>query len=227
MTEHKTLFAALAAVQAEMPTLPKDATNPHFRSKFTPLDTIVETTTPILTSHGLAWSARPSYDDAGNPTLRYTLAHGASGQREDGEMLLLLSKTDPQGQGAAITYARRYAISAVLNIVADEDVDGENIAPASKPKPKGKAKAKPKPAADEPYKPSEAAVAGLLELAASKGLRTAQTPDADPDALFRMYLAVLNIANTGDVAACVASITDRALFEELWESIETCDEVKP
>jgi hypothetical protein len=39
-------------------------------------------------------------------------------------MPLLLTKEDPQGQGSAITYARRYALCAVLNLVGDDDDDG-------------------------------------------------------------------------------------------------------
>jgi hypothetical protein len=39
-------------------------------------------------------------------------------------MPLLLSKNDAQGMGSAITYARRYALCAVLNLVADDDDDG-------------------------------------------------------------------------------------------------------
>lgn len=39
-------------------------------------------------------------------------------------MPLLLSEHDSQGLGSAVTYARRYSISAVLNLVADDDDDG-------------------------------------------------------------------------------------------------------
>lgn len=124
MAEHKSLFAALAAFQAEAPTLPKTATNPHFRSKFTPLDVIVEQTRGLLSKHGIVWIAKPGENADGKPVLDYTLAHAASGEREDGSMPLLLAKPDSQGQGSAITYARRYALCAVLNLVADDDDDG-------------------------------------------------------------------------------------------------------
>jgi hypothetical protein len=39
-------------------------------------------------------------------------------------MLLCAAKRDPQGQGAAITYARRFAYMSVLGLVADKDDDG-------------------------------------------------------------------------------------------------------
>lgn len=123
MSEHKSLLAALVAVQQECPTLPKDAVNPHYRSKFTPLDTIVETVGPLLAKHGLTWSTFPTRDEHG-PALRYVLGHATSGETIEDTMPLLLSKQDPQAQGSAITYARRYSICSVLNLVADEDEDG-------------------------------------------------------------------------------------------------------
>src|SRR5215471_264575 len=122
--EHKTLKQALVAFQAETPKLAKDGVNPHFSSKFTPLDTIVETIQPLLAKHGLAWAALPSSDEHGQPTLTYMLIHGPSGEELRGTMPLMLAKNDPQGQGSGLTYARRYAISAVLNLVSDADDDG-------------------------------------------------------------------------------------------------------
>lgn len=119
------LLAALWAVQQEAPTLPKDATNPHFKSNYTPLDTIVEKIGPILSRHGLVWTALPCRDEQGEPALRYRLAHVATGESLEGLMPLLLGKADSQGMGAAITYARRYSLCAVLNLVADDDDDGE------------------------------------------------------------------------------------------------------
>ena len=123
MSEHKSLAEALVAFQAEVPTLPKDSTNPHFRSKFTSLDTIVETVRPLLAKHGLAWSALPCVGPDGQPALRYQLLH-TSGEAQQDMMPLLLSKNDSQGLGSALTYSRRYALCAVLNLVADEDDDG-------------------------------------------------------------------------------------------------------
>lgn len=220
-TEHGSLFAALSAAQGEMPTIPKDATNPHFRSKFAPLDTIVEAVAPILSAHGLAWSSFPSYDDAGNPTLRYTLAHGASGEREDGVMLLLLGKTDPQGQGSAITYARRYAISAVLNIVADEDVDGEGIAPTSKPKAKAKAKPKtapaPEPVIPDDWRAGDSQANAFLAQAEAAGYGKDEGPGNWH--MLRLQLAMEGVPTAGEIDDVVKSLT-RAQFESVWNRLE-------
>lgn len=124
MADHKGLLPALLAVQSAAPTLPKDKTNPHFKSKYTPLDTIVETIGPLLAKHGLTWVACPTYGPDGHPALNYRLSHAQTNEGIEGTMPLLLSKPDAQGMGSAITYARRYSLCAVLNLVADEDDDG-------------------------------------------------------------------------------------------------------
>jgi hypothetical protein len=124
------LLEALLAAQREMPALKKTATNPHFKSKFAPLDTIVETVNPVLHKHGLTWSTLPGHDEYG-PALTYRLAHAPSGESIEGRMPLLLAKPDAQGMGSAITYARRYALCAVLNLVSDDDDDGSGAAAAN------------------------------------------------------------------------------------------------
>lgn len=128
MAAAESLLAAVLAVQKEAPPIAKSATNPHFKSKFAPLDEIVQTIDPILHKHGLVWMTLPVRDEHGDPALRYRLAHAPTGETVEGTMPLLLSKKDAQGQGSAITYARRYALCAVLNLVADDDDDGGRAA---------------------------------------------------------------------------------------------------
>ncbi len=118
------MIADLIALQKALPVMPKDTSNPFFKSKYTSLDTITEVVFPIMTKHNFAWVTQPSFTALGEPTLKYALLH-TSGEKIEGEMRLLLSKQDPQGQGSAITYSRRYAITSVLGIVSDADDDGE------------------------------------------------------------------------------------------------------
>lgn len=124
MTEHKTLVEALLAFQASPPKLAKTATNPHFHNKFVPLDGLMNQTLPVLAEHGLTWMTFPSQTEDGRPTLGYRLQH-VSGESVDGTMPLSIGdRVTPQAQGSAITYARRYAMMAVLGLVGDDDDDG-------------------------------------------------------------------------------------------------------
>lgn len=134
--EHATLTEALLAVQAELPSVAKEGENPGFMrngkpSKYMTLDAITAAVMPILNKHGLAWTTFPgfaSHEGRYEAILNYGLFH-ANGKME-GHMLLLSAKDNPQGQGAAITYARRHALTAVLGITADEDDDGQRAASA-------------------------------------------------------------------------------------------------
>lgn len=125
------LWHALLAVQAEAPALPKDktATVPtksggQYSYRYTDLATINEKVGPLLRKHMLVWTTKPIASAEG-PRLAYTLAHAPSGQTLSGEMdLMLPDDATPQGQGSAITYARRYSKVAVLDLIAEEDDDG-------------------------------------------------------------------------------------------------------
>jgi hypothetical protein len=125
------LLAAVVAVQRAAGTITKDKTATVRTDKgtytyaYASLDTILDTLRPLLARNKLAWLTYPSRDEDGQPVLRYQLAHAPTGESLTGSMPLLLAKTDSQAMGSAITYARRYALCAVLNLVVDEDDDAQ------------------------------------------------------------------------------------------------------
>lgn len=121
---HASLSEALVAAQADMPAVDRDSVNPHFKSKFASLGHIMAKARPVLNRHGIAVAQFPSSDEHGKPTLVTVLLHGPTGERLEYAAPLMLTKADPQGQGSAITYMRRYALSAALGIVDQEDDDG-------------------------------------------------------------------------------------------------------
>lgn len=123
------LFAALVAAQAEMRNPPKDSVNPHFKSKFADLATVLDTVKPVLAKHKLGVVQLPCEVAGIGPGLSTMLVH-ESGEFIRGVIALRPVKPDPQGIGSAMTYARRYGLQAVLGITADDDDDGNH---ASKP----------------------------------------------------------------------------------------------
>lgn len=131
MTEanNGSLAGAMLAVQAEAPTLQKDGRNPAFGgSRYATLHTVVETIRPKLVEHGLLWTTLPTTNEHGQPALRYRLEHVSTGKAIEDTAPLLLGKVDSQGLGSALTYMRRYTLCAVLNLVADDDDDGNAAA---------------------------------------------------------------------------------------------------
>ena len=116
------LAAALSAAQGEFQAVPKKADNPFFKSKYADLPSVVLAASPILTKYGLSVSQLPDFDGE-HDLLTTTIMH-SSGEWLEASARLHLVKDDPQGQGSATTYARRYAYSGALGIVTDEDDDG-------------------------------------------------------------------------------------------------------
>ncbi len=132
LTPQQQLYAALAKAQGEMVAVGKSKTNPHFKSKYASLDDIIEMAKPILAENGLASVQSPtmSGDDCGVITK---VIHKGGYEMDCGLLLLPLGRGGgAQGAGSSITYARRYAYSAVLSIACDDDDDG-NAAQKEKP----------------------------------------------------------------------------------------------
>jgi len=117
------LAGALSAAQRELQPAVKDSTNPAFRSKYADLGAVWDACREAITNHGLSVAQLPTTVDAGYVALETVLMH-ESGEWISSTVQTKLVKDDPQGVGSALTYLRRYALSAMIGIVADEDDDG-------------------------------------------------------------------------------------------------------
>jgi len=128
---HKGLYSALAAAQAEMGRALKDTNNPHFKSKYADLASVCDACMPALSKHGIA-VLQPPFDDETGRYVKTIFVHGESGETFECRVPLIVAKTDMQGYGSAVTYARRYGLMGMAGI-APEDDDG-NAAAKSPPK---------------------------------------------------------------------------------------------
>lgn len=117
------LAAALSKAQAEIKASSLDGKNPHFKSEYSTLTAIWDACRDALTSNGLSVVQTTDNDDAETVLLETTLLH-SSGQWITGRLKMKPAKADPQGVGSALTYARRYALAAIVG-VAPEDDDAE------------------------------------------------------------------------------------------------------
>lgn len=124
------LAKALAAVQAKVTPIGKDATNPHFRNKYASLDAIMESVRPLLAANSLSivqGGGAPISNVDGTVTgvaVETMLLHG-SGEYIASTITLPLDKGTAQAVGGAITYGRRYGVAALLALTTDEDDDGQ------------------------------------------------------------------------------------------------------
>jgi hypothetical protein len=120
------LATALAKVQAQLAPVGKDkkANAGQFSYTYADLASVQAAVFPLLAAEGLAWTACPTLGEHGF-VLYYALSHGPSDEKVEGLYPLPdPSRGTPQQIGSAITYARRYCLSAVVG-VATEDDDGK------------------------------------------------------------------------------------------------------
>jgi len=117
------LAEALSKAQGMMKGAIKDSENPFFKAAYADLASVWDACREPLSKCGLSVTQTTRIADNGEPVIITTLLH-ASGEWMSGELLVKPVKADPQSVGSAITYGRRYALSAIVGI-APEDDDGE------------------------------------------------------------------------------------------------------
>jgi len=115
------LAEALAKAQGEIKGALKDSSNPFFKSSYADLASVWDACRGPLSANGLAVIQTTDNRENGL-VVETTLAH-SSGEWVGGSLYIRPMKDDPQGVGSAITYARRYALAAMVG-VAPEDDDG-------------------------------------------------------------------------------------------------------
>lgn len=114
------IAAALVKAQSEMGNAVKDSKNPFFKSNFATLNAVREASLPVLNRHGIG-VFQPTTVIDGKLYVETTALH-ESGEFISGLYEVVTGKiNDPQATGAAVSYARRYALQALVNIGADDD----------------------------------------------------------------------------------------------------------
>lgn len=110
---------ALAKAQGKMRNATLNKVNPHFKSRYADLSQVRDTVIPALSENGIAVVQGTETDGSG--ILVTTRLVHSSGQWFESAFPISFDK--PQSMGSAYTYARRYSLSAICGIAADEDDD--------------------------------------------------------------------------------------------------------
>lgn len=123
------IAAAFIKAKREFGPVLKVANNPHFKSKFAPLDACLDAVDSACLNNGIALY-QETFDDSTGVTVETVFLHESGESLRCGKLHVPASKQDAQGYGSALTYARRYSLLAACGIAAEDD-DGNA---ASKPK---------------------------------------------------------------------------------------------
>ena len=121
------LSKSLVETQKELKQPLKDAKNPFFKSEYVPLENVAEAITQTATKYGLAFSQYATTTENGNVSVGTIVFHESGEYIEYPPLILKPENTKPQSIGSAITYAKRYALSAIFGITSDKDDDGNKV----------------------------------------------------------------------------------------------------
>lgn len=114
------LFAAMAKAFPEIEGATKDRNNPHFKSKYADLSSVVEAIKPALVRNDLFY-AQKTHDRTDGVCVETIVGHSSGEVFSFGELFVPAAKRDPQGFGSALTYARRYSLMTAFGVCPEDD----------------------------------------------------------------------------------------------------------
>lgn len=116
------LTKALIAARREMSPALKLSRNTYHKNMYADLNSVIDATLEPLANNGFMVIQPPSSPEADDHTYVITKLAHTSGEFIMCKLRLYLSKSDMQGLGSAITYARRYSLSSlVCGTQSDDD----------------------------------------------------------------------------------------------------------
>lgn len=210
------LAEALSKAQGEMGEARKEAENPYFRSKYADLATCWGVAREPLSRHGLAvvQTTAQEFAEIGEASRKqlvitvHTVLMHSSGEWISGALSMPLAKNDPQGVGSAVSYGRRYGLSAILGIVGrEEDDDGNSasIPPAAAPA-QARVKKTPAQTAESKEETRARAVKALTSMLvddAGLGLKAAEAAGWIRRALGRDDITGMESLSDAELARCL------------------------
>lgn len=116
------LADALYKAQQDMERAIKDSSNPHFKSKYADLSSVIDACIPALNKHGIS-VLQPIIEKDGKEYIETILLH-KSGQRTSCFTRIFYNQNTAQAFGSGVTYARRYGLQSFICLGAEDD-DGE------------------------------------------------------------------------------------------------------
>lgn len=118
------LFKAMAKAFPKIEGALKDSKNPHFKTTYADLSSVVSAIKPALSENGMFF-AQITHEQAGGVCVETIVCHETGEQMSFGKLFVPASKSDAQGYGSALTYARRYSLMTAFGVCPEDD-DGNH-----------------------------------------------------------------------------------------------------
>ena len=114
----KSIIQKIHEAKKEIGTIAKNAKNPHFKNTYADINALIEAVEPVLLEKGLLL-LQPIREGK-----QYTEIHDIESGESISSFLELNQSLQPQAQGSAITYFRRYTLQSLLSLMSEDD-DGD------------------------------------------------------------------------------------------------------
>lgn len=138
------IYKKLLKFQTEVESIKKDSTNPHFKSKYFDINTLLEEVIPKLTAAGLVLTQCLGTSEDGARTYLISKVIDSDSGESVTSQVKLPDVLKPHELGSAITYYRRYSLQSMLGLMAEDD-DGNSASGRPSAPPSGGGGFKPKP----------------------------------------------------------------------------------
>jgi hypothetical protein len=115
------LFRAFAKAQSEMGTAAYDAKNPHFKSKYSTLSSVLGAILPALNRHGLSLAQHPGFPDGDHVSVTTVIAHESEQWMRSTMSMPLGKRRDAHAIGSCTTYLRRYSAASICGLMQGDD----------------------------------------------------------------------------------------------------------
>jgi transcription elongation GreA/GreB family factor len=131
----KNIATALLEFHKTNPHAFEDKRNPHFKNQYASLESVIKT---VRTASQFGLTFTQEMDFEGDVTfVRTVMMHSSGDTRVSRTKIVSKDPNDPQKQGSAISYAKRYGLQSIFGLPSDDD-DGEIANKAATTKPKNK-----------------------------------------------------------------------------------------
>jgi len=117
---NSTLYSAMAKAFAAIESAVKDRENPHFKSKYADLTSVINAIKPPLIANGL-WFMQMTHEHDKGVCIETIICHESGEQLSFGKLFVPASKTDAQGYGSALSYARSYSLVTAFGVPTEDD----------------------------------------------------------------------------------------------------------
>lgn len=126
---------AMNLAQKEMRPASKDSTNPHFRSKYSDLASVMEAIREPIGNNGLSILQEATLNENG-VSVTTLILHNSGQWIELDPLTIPVGRRDAHSVGSACSYGKRYALCAALGVVSDDDDGNQAVASQNESKSK-------------------------------------------------------------------------------------------